>query len=71
MPVPMRTIYNKVLMTLLKVLGFSAPLAFMACYGPPPSAGINSPDADQEWIVEDSTAIDEVEINDSIIQQQQ
>ena len=63
----MRTIYNKVLMTLLKVLGFSAPMAFMACYGPPPAGGINHSRVDEAFVVEDSIA--EVEYNDSIIQQ--
>jgi hypothetical protein len=54
-------------MTLLKVLGFSAPMAFMACYGPPPAGGINHSRVDEAFVVEDSIA--EVEYNDSIIQQ--
>ena len=64
----MRTLYNKVLMTLLKVLGFSTPLTFMACYGPPPSAGMAPVDMEQvEEVVteEDSIGIVDAAIGDS------
>ena len=67
----MRPIYNKVLITLLKVLGFSTPFAFMACYGPPPSAGMAPTDVEEIVEEQDSIVIGEAAINDSIIQQQQ
>jgi len=62
----MRTLFNKVLMTLLKVLGFSAPLTFMACYGPPPSAGMVPVDDEEVVAEQDSIDIGEAVINDSI-----
>mgnify|MGYP007069868285 CR=1 FL=1 len=45
----MRRWYNKACITLLKVLGFSTPMAFMACYGPPPSGGMVATEA-EEWV---------------------
>lgn len=58
----MCTIYNKVLITLLKVLGFSTPFAFMACYGPPPSAGMAPVDMEQvEEVVAEEDSIDIVD----------
>ena len=63
---------NKVVMTLLKVLGFCTPMTFMACYGPPPSAGMSATDdTAEEWLADDTATVSNPEIKDSMIQQQQ
>lgn len=63
----MRKWYNKLCITLLKVLGFSAPMAFMACYGPAPLKGDEAEVAEQWNMASDSTRADTMTVDTDTI----